>query len=300
MKASIACLVLLVSAVGTSAFYLDGVVQEALMEVQSGMASGFEAPADKLSRADKLMPFLGGSDGNGECCNCTKGSAKWVMDHVISAIKKKCAETECEKLKKMCEKAGEHPEVTFGYLIGAVRPVSLGYAWCNGKGVCGKKAEEEELTSEEAINLSQSMEALLKKADEQEDIVEATEEDDILLEVDAEEAGGEMRCRKCLKGVSKAFMWKTIGKIKRVCKTTESPVLQKMCMAAKKHPKVAFGYIFYKLRPVEFAAGFCIAKGPCGHKKGGCSQYHDELVFDLMQDDKMSLDDGAEDAAIFY
>merc|ERR1712137_1462510 len=93
---------------------------------------------------------------------------------------------------------------------------------------------------------------------------------------------------------------KTVGKIKKVCKTTECPVLQKMCAAAKKHPKVAFGYLFYKLRPVEFAAGFCIAKGPCGHKKGGCSQYHDELVFDLMQDDKMSLDDGAEDADVFY
>ena len=90
---------------------------QALMEVQTGMASGFEAPTDKLSRADKLMPFLG-DGGNGECCNCTKGSAKWVMDHVISSIKKKCNETECEKFKKMCEKAAEHPQVAFGYLIG--------------------------------------------------------------------------------------------------------------------------------------------------------------------------------------
>ena len=80
----------------------------------------------------------------------------------------------------------------------------------------------------------------------------------------------------------------------------DGTIVSSQCAAAKRHPKVAFGYIFYKLRPVEFAAGFCIAKGPCGHKRGGCSQYHDELVFDLMQDDNMSLDDGAEDAAIFY
>ena len=120
--------------------------------------------------------------------------------------------------------------------IGAVRPVSLGYAWCNGKGVCGKEAEEEDLTSEDAVYLSQSMETLLKKADEQEDeegIVEATEDDDISFEDEEYEANGEMRCRRCLKHVSKAFMWKTIGKIKRVCKTTECPFLQKMVRALR-------------------------------------------------------------------
>eukprot|EP00951_Prasinocladus_malaysianus_P008781 scaffold63872_cov35-Prasinocladus_malaysianus.AAC.1 len=54
------------------------------------------ATGNPLDAARKLIKF--GDDWEVEgstCCNCTKGSAKWVMDHVIAYLTEKCESTEC-------------------------------------------------------------------------------------------------------------------------------------------------------------------------------------------------------------
>lgn len=85
---------------------------QATRHAQTELAGFDNTP--KLARADAMMVE------DKDCFTCVKGSSKWVMDHVIDYIKAKCEETECPKLKEMCEKAAEHPEVTFGYLVGTL------------------------------------------------------------------------------------------------------------------------------------------------------------------------------------
>ena len=36
------------------------------------------------------------------------------------------------------------------------------------------------------------------------------------------------------------------------------------CELAKKHPKETLGFLLYKVRPEEFAYGFCLGKEACG------------------------------------
>lgn len=297
MRTALICVLVLSAAAAGSAFYTDEVVQAAIRDAQDAMAAGeFQLESAKVSRVDMMM-----EDDNSCCWNCTKTSAKWVMDHVIDHIKKKCAETECPKFKRMCEKAGEHPAVTYGFLLAAVRPMSLGYAWCNGKGACGKKAEEDIMNFDDELSMGQTVDALTAESDKADGALElaAPAEEDFLVEEEDEDVDMRIACRKCIRGVTKGVMWKTIGKIKKFCRKTESPAFKKMCAAAAKHPHVAFGYLFYKIRPMEFAAGYCVGKGKCGPK--GCDKFHEEVLFDLMEDDRLSLsDDSAKDAAIFY
>lgn len=63
-------------------------------------------------------------------------------------------------------------------LVAAVRPMSLGYAWCNGKGECGK---DDQTVSDEALFIGESMDQL----------VESVEQDD--SEVQLEIAEPEVR-----------------------------------------------------------------------------------------------------------
>lgn len=57
---------------------------------------------------------------------------------------------------------------------------------------------------------------------------------DALVADEEQEASKE--CKKCIKGVSKGFMWHVIGKIKKYCMTTDKPSVKKMVGAAPPCP----------------------------------------------------------------
>mmetsp|Transcript_35899 Transcript_35899/g.101662 ORF Transcript_35899/g.101662 Transcript_35899/m.101662 type:complete len:286 (+) Transcript_35899:755-1612(+) len=188
------------------------------------------APELTSLRLTSMMDDLP-EEGNGPCCNCTMSSAKWVMHHVVEHIKAKCEETECPKLKAMCEKAKEHPKVTFGFLLAAVRPLSLGYAWCNGKGECGKNSSLESLpTTDDEMSAIDAVSSLYTSVE-----YDMEPEDDESVAFDladqAEEVfDNEMRppCKMCVKSVTKGVMFHVIGKITKYCFKTEDPKIKKM------------------------------------------------------------------------
>eukprot|EP00192_Tetraselmis_astigmatica_P021014 CAMPEP_0117684082 /NCGR_PEP_ID=MMETSP0804-20121206/20857_1 /TAXON_ID=1074897 /ORGANISM="Tetraselmis astigmatica, Strain CCMP880" /LENGTH=293 /DNA_ID=CAMNT_0005494945 /DNA_START=650 /DNA_END=1529 /DNA_ORIENTATION=+ len=251
------------------------------------------APELTSLRLTSMMDDLP-EEGNGPCCNCTMSSAKWVMHHVVEHIKAKCEETECPKLKAMCEKAKEHPKVTFGFLLAAVRPLSLGYAWCNGKGECGKNSSLESLpTTDDEMSAIDAVSSLYTSVE-----YDMEPEDDESVAFDladqAEEVfDNEMRppCKMCVKSVTKGVMFHVIGKITKYCFKTEDPKIKKMCKFAAMHKQLTFGYLFYKVRPIEFAAGFCMGKGKCYHP----SCHSEEMLFEAVDDSRLSV---SEEAAV--
>lgn len=68
------------------------------------------------------------------------------------------------------------------------------------------------------------------------------------------------RMKRCTVRVGiKAFKW-GIHKIKQFCDHTECPFLKKKCKLAAKHPQIAAGYLWFKMRPMEWSSGFCHGK----------------------------------------
>jgi len=82
-----------------------------------------------------------------------------------------------------------------------------------------------------------------------------------------EENGRNCHMKKCTKRVGiKAFRW-SLRKIHNFCEHTKCPVLRKYCAMGKKHPEIAAGLIWYKLRPMEWSSGFCHGKMMAGRRQ---------------------------------
>mmetsp|Transcript_880 Transcript_880/g.1574 ORF Transcript_880/g.1574 Transcript_880/m.1574 type:complete len:320 (+) Transcript_880:177-1136(+) len=296
---ALSALLLLAVVVGNSAFSTDPLLDEAAAEAQRALFK-YELPSKEqtgLSSAGRpmMMKWAGmvhDMEPSCECKNCTRGSAHWVMDHVISYLKEKCETTECPYLKKKCDMAAKHPKVTFGYLFAAVRPVSLGYAWCNGKGVCGKDSDPE--LSVDELSVGDSMDQLQKLVGESEsdlmsEMVEKVQAANVAGAVaegidalinGADEDEANTICKGCIKVTSMVVFWETVGKIKHFCKTTKSEMVKKHCDMAKKHPQEAFGYLAYKLRPGEWACGYCFGNKMCGDSSAQ-DTFQDDVLFQL-------------------
>jgi len=78
--------------------------------------------------------------GHKECMErCSKG----VMHHVIERVKKFCRETKCPKAQKLCDFAGKHRELAYGYLLAMTEPwkFASGYCWPHEKMVITSAAE---------------------------------------------------------------------------------------------------------------------------------------------------------------
>lgn len=80
--------------------------------------------------------------------------------------------------------------------------------------------------------------------------------------VDESNCGGGPKCHmmRCTKRVGmKAFRF-ALHKIEQFCEHTKCPVMQKHCQMGKRHPEIAAGYLFQKIRPMEWSNGFCHGK----------------------------------------
>jgi len=216
------CLALLLSS--CSAYDLNNVAHEALRDIDLKRLRdvAWSKPVSGL-RVDPLAQDVSGAS----CCNCTKESSDWVMDHVIEYLEKKCEETECPKLKELCEKAREHPKVAYGFLFAAVRPVALGYAYCSGKGACGEEADSAYESENGA--LASSMEQLTSMVSNiDSEGVMVTSSGDINEVLAGTGPGAGKSCLHCIRGVAKGTIWHVVGQIKKICYTTEKPAIQKM------------------------------------------------------------------------
>ncbi|CEL93219.1 unnamed protein product [Vitrella brassicaformis CCMP3155] len=131
-----------------------------------------------LSMEDEPIPFGAASP---ECKECVKNGTKWVIEHAARRFVEKCKTTENPKFKKICEKAKQHKAVALGALIYKVRPISLAFAYCAGKGPCASPEEETDATMESsvmALDMDQLITTLEKEfnIDENEDEPEEVED----------------------------------------------------------------------------------------------------------------------------
>lgn len=67
---------------------------------------------------------------------CTDKVNKVIMGEVVESVKKWCEETspKCKKAKKICEWAGQHKDVAFGWIMAAVEPWKFSYGYCYPRG----------------------------------------------------------------------------------------------------------------------------------------------------------------------
>jgi len=374
---------------GSAAFYPEPLLEEAVADAQRELSSyQLSAQEPEASMTRLAVKWAGAThelDGPScTCKNCTRGSAKWVMDLVIGYIKEKCETTECPYIKEKCEMAAAHPKVAFGFIFGeqgflqtdflvvvelagphhcccslrcfarpneplatcrphcfsptewicpyyeymysysrqkpksnsrpssqldapmsgclaaAVRPVSLGYAWCNGKGECGKEEAEtpDMLEDEDAVaeSLSQLQQLVKHESTPMGELVAEAEtatgimalEEGIDMLVDGETNEANSLCKGCIKVTSAIVMWDTIKKIKHYCHTTESEMVKKHCEMAKKHPQEAFGALAYKLRPGEWGCGYCFGNKMCGGD-ASADTMHEEVLSQMVEEDDLTM-----------
>eukprot|EP00873_Tetraselmis_striata_P018651 jgi/Tetstr1/438915/TSEL_027423.t1 len=304
-RSCLVTLLLVALVAGSAAFYPEPLLEEAVADAQRELSSyQLSAQEPEASMTRLAVKWAGAThelDGPSCACkNCTRGSAKWVMDHVIGYIKEKCETTECPYIKEKCEMAAAHPKVAFGFIFAAVRPVSLGYAWCNGKGECGKEEaetpdmlEDEDAVAESLSQLQQLMKhestpmgELVAEAETATGIMALEEGIDMLVDGETNEANS--LCKGCIKVTSAIVMWDTIKKIKHYCHTTESEMVKKHCEMAKKHPQEAFGALAYKLRPGEWGCGYCFGNKMCGGDASGDAM-HEEVLSQMVEEDDLTM-----------
>lgn len=220
-----------------------------------------------------------------ECGACMRSGSKFVLEHAFAKLKDGCAKAAVNNCRfaKVCALMASHPNVTLGMVIEHVRPLSLSTAYCMGKGACHKPNST---TLTEIMTGQEPHEALVDSFDEV-DWSAAIEDAEALAEppqaaqpqeVEEEEAealmcleskGMPKVCPKCMKHTMKGVMTRIVMKVKEMCATANSPMLQKMCPWAAQNKEIAFGMLLGKVEPWKIAFGFCINKGHHGHGKPG-------------------------------
>eukprot|EP01006_Ploeotia_vitrea_P033744 TRINITY_DN65626_c14_g1_i1.p1 TRINITY_DN65626_c14_g1~~TRINITY_DN65626_c14_g1_i1.p1 ORF type:complete len:398 (+),score=216.79 TRINITY_DN65626_c14_g1_i1:101-1195(+) len=112
------------------------------------MASALDALAATVDEGAVVEAALSGKSGRftGEllmqpmedaCQECAVDVAHKIMGMVLEHIKEQCEHTKCPFIKRACEHMREHPEVTLGILLAKINPLTKGFFFCAGKGVCG-------------------------------------------------------------------------------------------------------------------------------------------------------------------
>jgi hypothetical protein len=228
---------------------------------------------------------------NGTCSTCVKASVKHIMDSVVAAVKKECEETKCPILKKHCAMWAKHPQVSYGWLLGKVRPFSMGYAYCFGKGLCEHpkmketapvpKGMEQEFDNEEAEKF---FDRALSEYGQPQDLIFAAKEETKLSFLDVVE-GKKGKFGHCIVKTSICVIKHAVMRVKEFCEKTKCKHAQAKCAMIRAHPKVALGVLIYKVRPGEWACGYCFGDDKCAKKEeadGFLTEVHgysDEISF---------------------
>lgn len=224
-----------------------------------------------LSRENIVEP----PQNNGTCAPCVKSGVKHIMESVVAAVKKECEETKCPVLKKHCAMWAKHPEVSFGWLFAKVRPISISYAYCYGKGSCQHPKMEsapavkgleltEQFDNEEAEKLFDD--ALGFYGQPQDLLVESQSEANSFMEL-VDFRHKKHHCGMCIRKTACCVMKHAIKRIKHFCEHTKDPKAKARCAMCKAHPKFALGVLIYKIRPGEWGCGYCFGNGHCGKKE---------------------------------
>jgi len=215
------------------------------------------------------------------CGDCMRPGAKFIVEHALAKLKEGCVKAAANNCRfaKVCALMGEHPNATLGMVIEHVRPLSLSMAYCVGKGACDKP-DETALT--EITTGHEPHEALLESFDkmdwsmaidnaetvaeppQSEEEPEAEDEEPEAL-MCLENKGMPKICPKCMKRTMKRVMFHAVMKVKAMCKTTQCPMLQKMCPWAAQNQEIAFGMLLGKVEPWKIAFGFCMHRGHRAH-----------------------------------
>jgi len=119
---------------------------------QTGLLSAlqeFDLSLNGVAEGPQSFTLPGGAPKG--CDQCLMGGIRTVMQKVGQKLRDFCEKTTCPKIKEMCIRAAAHKELTLGFLIYKVRPISHGFAYCFGSASCDEKSAKD--TSVNAANI---------------------------------------------------------------------------------------------------------------------------------------------------
>lgn len=212
----------------------------------------------------KVDDECGSEDSHCECKKCIWGSVHWIIEHAEQKVDDWCSDVELPKklsiLEKMvmfkneqgnvkcddnkkywCKWWHDKRQVALGFLIHEIRPMSLGSAYCMGKGECHHEKPENLLfDGTMGGNLPHvelpfsALQAMSSKP------IAPTEEKFIVASARHlyEEEGSGETCPHddghvdvgCYKKVFHAVMEKAVEGTKEMCAETECPFLKKCAL----------------------------------------------------------------------
>jgi len=263
----------LVLAVGGNALDIDTQYLETVSEdLHNYFSSHLKALLHEHARPQQISPVVVLKNAD-TCKPCVQEVSKYLIEETVGKMKKMCEKASngphgCVA-GKICGMMAKHPKVTLGMMMEHVRPVSMGMAYCTGKGACKKP---DEVTMAEIAMGEQPHEALLQNFDEVDwtDIEEHTEELEVTQGNDGQMEASQMCmqekpqhhkvCPHCMKHAMRYVMGHAIKKVKMMCMKSKCPVMQKMCPWMKQNKEVALGMLIAKVEPWKMAFGYCVHK----------------------------------------
>lgn len=227
-----------------------------------------------------------------KCDKCTMEVRKYVFRDTDAKVKTWCAsdEKKDKKAQMYCDWYAKDHDVALGFVLGMVRPVQVAYVFCLGKGECKKDEPQGNPQGEAWEQIKKAIEWDGEEVDFKVKGVEELVENGVEAFSDAfytnekkEDDGGReimfdrrllhdgsRNKKKCMERVSKRVMMGAIKKFMRFCKekSPTDPHVKEMCEWAKKHEKLAFGFLIAEVQPWKFGIGACFMRphhGPHGH-----------------------------------
>jgi hypothetical protein len=219
------------------------------------------------------------------CSQCVDGIIKHIMMEAWNHFEKECESSKCPIIKAHCAWGKAHPKVTQGAIFEELRPGSLGYSYCYGKGKCKHPGMGSNMT--EVLNVFDNncpvtqldplmeLQAISMMLDEKEEFkqlidigpmgAQPLDEKMEALVTPITDGPPSPGCVKCIHGVTCHIMKGVADGIKEMCAKTKCPVMQRKCKWAQQHPEFTEGILLVKVRPDKYAYGACIATKKCEH-----------------------------------
>lgn len=252
----------------------------------STLMGGFQ-PMGAVASADS---YPTPEDGPCPCSQCVDGVVKHIMSEAWQHFNAECEKSSCPVIRAHCKWAKDHPKVTQGAIYEEMRPGSIGYSYCYGKGVCKHPGNPSNMT--DVLNVFenncpvtqldplmelQAISMMFDNTEEMKMAIALSPEDAMPLDMKMESLvtpiteatpfgpGPSDDCTKCLHGVTCHVMKGVFDEVKKVCASTKCPVIKAHCKWAAQHPEFTQGVLLVKVRPDKFAYGACIADKKCKH-----------------------------------
>lgn len=271
-------LAVLACLVGSSAVELDfNYLSSVSDDLHNYVTSHLRSLLKEHAKPHQVLPIDLRTQNQTACKACTQEGAKYILGQTAGKMKDICSTLNTSDSRscmasKVCTMMGKHPKVMLGMMIEHVRPMSLGTAYCVGKGACAKP---DEITMTEIALGSEPHEALLDNFDQvdwsevessAEELIpegEETAEDEISP---CEEQNKKMPvCPKCMKRAMRHVMGRAIMKVKGMCANSACQTMKKMCPWMRQNKEVSLGMLIGKVEPWKMAFGFCLHKERSHH-----------------------------------